>query len=98
MKFSDLINQNLPVIIDFYAEWCGPCKMMAPMMEQVKEDYSEKIKIYKIDIDRNKTLAEKYNIQAVPTLMIFKNGKQHWRVAGVPGKSELKRNIDTILN
>ena len=68
------------------------------MMEQVKEDYSEKIKIYKIDIDRNKTLAEKYNIQAVPTLMIFKNGKQHWRVAGVPGKSELKRNIDTILN
>jgi thioredoxin 1 len=98
MKFTELINQDLPVIIDFYAEWCGPCKMMAPMMEQVKEDYSDKIKIYKIDIDRNRPLAEKYNIQAVPTLMIFKNGKQLWRVAGVPGKSELKKNIESILN
>lgn len=94
MQFSELIKQDLPVIIDFHAEWCGPCKMMAPMMEKIKDEYDDKIKIYKIDIDKNRTLAEKYQIQAVPTLMIFRKGKLSWRVSGVPGMSELKREID----
>lgn len=97
MQYSQLIKQDTPVIIDFYAEWCGPCKMMAPMMEQIKEEYGDRIKIYKIDIDKNRPLAEKHNIQAVPTLFIYKKGNQLYRVAGVPSKVELKREIDKAL-
>ncbi len=97
MQFSQLINQETPVLIDFHAEWCGPCKMMAPMIEQIKEDYDERLKIYKIDIDKNKTLAEKYQVQAVPTIMLFKKGKLAWRVAGVPSAHELKTQVNKLL-
>ncbi|MEP7268292.1 MAG: thioredoxin [Saprospiraceae bacterium] len=97
MQYSQLINQDLPVVIDFHALWCGPCKMMAPMMEQIKEEYQDKIKIYKIDIDKNQAISEKYNIQAVPTIMIFRKGQMLWRVAGVPGKNELITQINKAL-
>ena len=98
MQFSKLINQDIPVIIDFHAEWCGPCKMMAPMMDQIKEEYDDKIKIYKIDIDKNQSLVEKYQVNAVPTIMLFKNGLLAWRVAGVPSVSEIRGQLEKILN
>ncbi|MBK6389566.1 MAG: thioredoxin [Saprospiraceae bacterium] len=97
MQFIQLIAQDIPVIIDFHAEWCGPCKMMAPMLEKVKEEFDDKIKIYKIDIDKNRTLADKYQVQAVPTLMIFRKGKLQWRVSGVPSMHELKTHINSSI-
>ncbi|MDZ4708019.1 MAG: thioredoxin [Saprospiraceae bacterium] len=97
MQFSQLINQPKPVIIDFHAVWCGPCKMMAPILDQIKEEFDDKIKIYKIDIDKNKSLSEKYQVMAVPTIMLFKEGKLGWRVSGVPSIQELRTQLNKLL-
>lgn len=94
-SFSDIINQPKPVLIDFYADWCGPCKMMAPVLKQVKENLGDKVSIIKIDVDKNQKLASKYQVRGVPTFMLFKNGKQLWRQSGVIQKEEL---ISTILS
>ncbi len=97
MQFSQLINQTKPVIIDFHAVWCGPCKMMAPILDQIKDEFDDKIKIYKIDIDKNKSLSEKYQVMAVPTIMVFKDGKLGWRVSGVPSIQELRTQLNKLL-
>jgi len=97
MQFSQLINQPKPVIIDFHAVWCGPCKMMAPILDQIKDEFDDKIKIYKIDIDKNKSLSEKYQVMAVPTIMLFKEGKLGWRVSGVPSIQELRTQLNKLL-
>ncbi len=97
MQFSQLINQAKPVIIDFHAVWCGPCKMMAPILDQIKDEFDDKIKIYKIDIDKNKSLSEKYQVMAVPTIMVFKEGKLGWRVSGVPSIQELRTQLNKLL-
>jgi thioredoxin 1 len=97
MQFSQLINQEKPVIIDFHAVWCGPCKMMAPILDQIKDEFDDKIKIYKIDIDKNKSLSEKYQVMAVPTIMVFKAGKLGWRVSGVPSIQELRTQVNKLL-
>ncbi|MDA0176355.1 MULTISPECIES: thioredoxin [Mesoflavibacter] len=94
-KFSDLINQDKPVLIDFFAEWCGPCKMMSPILKDVKDNLKDRISIIKIDVDKNQALAAKYQVRGVPTLMIFKNGKQVWRQSGVLQKNEI---INIITN
>ena len=94
-SFSDIINKPKPVLIDFYADWCGPCKMMAPVLKQVKENLGDKVSIIKIDVDKNQKLASKYQVRGVPTFMLFKNGKQLWRQSGVIQKEEL---ISTILS
>ena len=82
-NFNELIQSSKPVLIDFYAEWCGPCKTMKPILLDVAERIGEEAKIISVDIDKEKELAERYRIQSVPTLIIFKKGKQLWRQSGV---------------
>ncbi|TAI49749.1 thioredoxin [Flagellimonas allohymeniacidonis] len=92
-SFSKIINSNERVLIDFYADWCGPCKMLAPILNQVKEELGDDIKIYKIDVDKNPRIANKYQVRGVPTLLLFKDGKTVWRQSGVLQKKDL---VDVI--
>ncbi|OQX72772.1 MAG: thioredoxin [Bacteroidetes bacterium 4484_249] len=82
-KFNEIINGNKPVLIDFSAEWCQPCKMMGPILKEVASQLGDKVRILKVDVDRNQAIAQKWMISGVPTLMIFKEGKQLFRQAGV---------------
>jgi len=95
MTFTALINQNKPVLIDFYADWCGPCKMMSPILEDVKSELGEQITIVKIDVDKNLAIATKFQVRGVPTLMLFQSGKMLWRQSGVVRKEDLVRIIQT---
>ncbi len=92
-KFSEIINQDSPVLVDFYAEWCGTCKTMSPILKDVKDNLKDRVSIIKIDVDKNQELASKYQVRGVPTLLLFKKGKQVWRQSGVLQKNEL---IDVI--
>lgn len=95
-KFEELINNTAePVLVDFYATWCGPCKMMHPILENVKARVGNKARIVKIDVDEQQALAMKYQIQAVPTLMLFKGGKRVWRQSGVVQSNELVELIES---
>jgi thioredoxin 1 len=100
-KFNELINGRKPVLVDFSAEWCGPCKMMGPVLEQLKDKMEDKIRILKIDVDSNRELAFKYNIRSVPTLMLFQDGKSTWSGVGVMTSDHLENVINNnsiILN
>lgn len=94
-SFSDIINQDKPVLVDFFAEWCGPCKMMSPILKDVKKELGESISIIKIDVDKNQALANKYQVRGVPTLMLFKFGKQLWRQSGLLQKDEIIKVVSS---
>jgi thioredoxin 1 len=90
-SFSELINSpGMPVLVDFYADWCGPCKTMAPILQQVAAEHAGKVKIIKIDVDRNQAVAQQYRVQSIPTLILFHQGKVLWRQSGVVPSGQLK--------
>lgn len=88
-NFSSLINQEKPVLVDFFAEWCGPCKMMSPILKEVKDELGEKVSIIKIDVDKNQNLASQFQVRGVPTFVLYKSGNQVWRQSGMIQKREL---------
>ena len=93
-QFKELIASDKPVLVDFFATWCGPCKMMHPILEELKGKVGDKAKIVKIDVDQQQDLASQYMIQSVPTLMIFKAGKQVYRQSGVKSASDLEKELE----
>lgn len=92
-SFNDLINGNQLVLVDFFADWCGPCKMMSPILQEVKSIVKDQVKIIKINVDTNPELAAKFMVRGVPTLILFKNGSVLWRQSGVASKEDLVRLI-----
>lgn len=91
--FQQLIQKDQPVLVDFFATWCGPCQMLAPILKQVKESLGDRITIIKIDVDKNQAIAAQYQVRGVPTMLLFQNGKQLWRQSGVLSKEELVKII-----
>ncbi|WP_293299873.1 thioredoxin [Allomuricauda sp.] len=96
-NFNALIDSDQLVLIDFSAEWCGPCKMLAPILKDVKAELGDSVKIVKIDVDKNQPLASKYQVRGVPTMLLFKKGQQLWRQSGVLQKSEIVQVVKSYL-
>lgn len=92
-NFNEIINGNTPVLVDFYADWCAPCKMMAPIMQQVSREMEGKVKVIKVDVDKNEDVARKYQIRSIPTMILFKNGKVMWQGVGVMQADQIKAII-----
>lgn len=97
-NFFDIIKSDIPVLVDFSAEWCGPCKMMPPILQDVKKQLGDKVKIIKIDVDKNQAIAQKLQIRNVPTLAIYKNGEQKFRQAGVIQANQLVQLLQTHIS
>ena len=97
-RFQNIINSEKPVLVDFYADWCGPCKQVPPILKKVKDDFKEQIRIIKVNVDKNPVIATKYNIRSVPTLIVFKKGTLQWKGTGVRNVSELNTVIRQQIN
>ena len=93
-KFNDIINREQLTLVDFFATWCGPCKQMHPVLEQLKQELGDSIRIVKLDVDKNETLANAYRIQSVPTLMLFRSGQVVWRQSGALRLNDLQSVIN----
>ena len=92
-SFNEIINSSTPVLVDFYADWCAPCKMMAPILQQVSKDMEGKVKVIKVDVDKNEDAARKYQIRSIPTMILFQNGKAVWQGVGVMQADQIKAII-----
>ena len=97
-NFTTIIASSKPVLVDFFATWCGPCKMLAPILKEVKDELGEQISIFKIDVDKNQQLAAQYQVRGVPTMLLFQNGKQIWRQSGVLSKQDIIKVIQNNSN
>jgi thioredoxin 1 len=97
-SFKQIIQGETPVLVDFYAEWCGPCKAMAPMLQQFQKEMGDKVRVIKVDVDRNPEAAATYGVRAVPTLMIFKSGNVAWRHSGAVPVQTLKEAVGKVLS
>jgi thioredoxin 1 len=95
-KFQELTNADKPVLVDFFAEWCGPCKMMAPILKEVKNKMGDAVTIVKVDVDKNPDAARQFNIQGVPTLLIFQKGEVKWRQSGVVQARQLEQVLSSV--
>ena len=95
--FNAIINDGKPTLVDFFATWCGPCRMQTPILEEVKKRLGDKVNIIKIDIDQNEALAQQYNVRSVPTLIVFKDGTPMWRQAGLHQADDIERALTTVM-
>lgn len=98
MTFEEIIASEKPVLIDFFATWCGPCQMMAPILQQVKQELGEEVKILKVDVDKYQSLAQRFQVQGVPTFAIFKKGELLWKQSGARPKEELVKIISQYID
>lgn len=96
-SFSALIKSKKPVLIDFYAEWCGPCKMLSPIISEIKNELKDDIRVVKIDVDKNQELCQKLNIMSMPTLMIYQDGEVKWSAIGVQTKQLIKSKLSELI-
>lgn len=94
---AEVINSNVPVVIDFWAEWCNPCRLIAPHVEALAQEYADKAKVFKVNVDEEREIAEKYNILQIPTLLFFKNGKVVDQWIGTTTKDTLARKLEALL-
>lgn len=100
-NFNKIVNEKTPVLVDFFAEWCGPCKAQSPIIKELAQEVNGKVRVIKIDIDKNRSVAQHYNIRGVPTLVLFQEGKIVWKQSGVQSKTQLMDVIKqhtTVLN
>lgn len=96
-SFNDIIKGETPVLVDFHADWCGPCQTMNPIIDEIKKLYGEKLRVIKINVDKNQAASQKYKVRGVHTFLLFKNGEINWRSSGVHSRSDLKSVIDKAL-
>jgi thioredoxin 1 len=96
-SFQSILDTNKPVLIDFFATWCGPCQTLTPILKEVKDSLGDKVSILKIDVDKNQSIASQHQVRSVPTLLLFKDGKQVWRQSGVLSKNDLISIVSTYL-
>ncbi len=97
-SFQDIINEETPVLIDFWADWCQPCHMLAPIIKELKNDLGDRLRVVKIDTEKHQALSQKFNIKGIPTMILFKEGKVLWRQSGVLPNEEIKKQIVGFLS